>query len=136
MRLLFSRLHQKAEKPSLVLIAFRKETRKKMKHVLTQLLKLQRKVKVDKAGLSFNAIEEELALSEVKKALPLKCRSMTLSLTANIDIHTPEDIPIETSVEEVRLEPSQPRKSGKLWRSVLRGMAKICTCCYVQQQGA
>ena len=78
-----------------------------MKHVLTQLLKLQRKVKVDKAGLSFNAIEAELALSEVKEALPLKCRSVTLSATANIDIPSVEDVP---------LEPSQSRKSGKVWR--------------------
>ena len=139
MRLLFSRLHQKADKPSLVLIAFRKQTRKKMKHVLTQLLKLQRNVKVDKAGLSFNAIEAELALSELKKALPLTCRSMSLSATAAIiDVPSVEDVSLEPSVEDVppQIEPSQSRKSVKVWRRVFRGMVKICTCCCVQQQGA
>ena len=113
MRLLFSKLRQKAEKPSLVLIAFRKETRQKMKHVLTQLLKSQRKFKVDKAGLSFNAIEAELELSEVKKALPLTCRSMSLSPTAIIDVPSVEDVALEPSVEDVpQLEPSQSRKWG------------------------
>ena len=128
-RLLFSKLHEKEHKPSLVVIAFRKETRRKMQQVLAQVREFQTKVnvKINKAGLSFNAVEMELSLSEMKDSLPLRCRSTALSENAYIDVPTIEDSP---------LEPSQPMKSGKIWRRAIRGMVKLCTCCCVRQQGA
>ena len=51
-----------------------------MQHVLVEVRKLQRHVdvKIDKVGLSFDAIALELSLSHVKKILPLRCRSSVL----------------------------------------------------------
>ena len=113
-------LHRKPLKPGLVLIAFQKETRRKMQHVLVEVRKLQRHldVKIDKVGLSFDAIALELSLSHVKKVLPLRCRSCVLSTRA--------DIPT------AQLDIPQATKSGKRWRRAIRGFVELCTCCLRQ----
>ena len=91
-----------------------------MQHVLVEVRKLQRHVdvKIDKVGLSFDAIALELSLSHVKEIFPLRCRSSVSSTRADIPT-AQEDIP-------------QATKSGKRWRRAIRGFVELCTCCLRQ----
>ena len=124
MQKLFAKLHERhlSQKPGLVVLTFRKETRKKMQHVLEQVGQYPTKgmVKVNKAEWSFDSMALELTLSNVKKELPLRCRSTTISVRAEIDVPALHDIP-------------QTTNAGKRWRRAVRGWVKMCTCCIRQQ---
>ena len=126
MQKLFAKLHQKhlSKKHGLVVLAFRNETRKKMQHVLEQVREYptKGKVKENKAGWSFDGMALQLTLSNIKKELPLRCRSTTISVHAEMDIPELHDIP-------------QTTNAGKRLRRALRGWLKMCTCC-IRQQGA
>ena len=126
MQKLFAKLHERhlSQKPGLVVLTFRKETRKKMQHVLEQVraYPTKGKVKVNKAGWSFDSMALELTLSNVKKEVPLRCRSTTIPVRAEMDTPALHDIP-------------QTTNAGKRWRRALRGWVKMCTCC-IRQQGA
>ena len=71
MQKLFAKLHERhlSQKPGLVVLTFRKETRKKMQHVLEQVRQYptKGKVKVNKAGWSFDDMALEINLVECKK---------------------------------------------------------------------
>ena len=96
-----------------------------MQHVLEQVreYKTKGKVKVNKAGWSFDSVALELTLSNVKKELSLRCRSTTISVHAEMDIPALHDIPQTTNV-------------GKRCRRAIRGWVKMCTCCIRQQEAA